>query len=219
MLRKISLVASMVMLFAYSANAQDDRVEFGFFGGYTFSEGVVVDPFIIQGDVIDKIDVKSGFSYGFNFDVFVTENMQVGFQWGRQESKFGGSGPGADREFTDMQVNNYHGIFTYNWGDGDAAVRPFMYGGLGATNYSPGNIEGSAIESSTRFSTTWGGGVKAYPGRNVGVKVGARWTPTYIKSDAAGIWCSPYWPGACWVLSDTDYSNQFEFFGGITFKF
>lgn len=46
---------------------------------------------------------------------------------------------------------------------------------------------GNVIDSSTRFSTTWGGGVKVYPGRNVGLKLTARWTPTYIKSDPGGI--------------------------------
>ncbi len=60
---------------------------------------------------------------------------------------------------------------------------------------------------------------RAYPARSVGIKVGGRWTPTYIKSDPAGIWCSSYWPGACWVLSDTDYSNQFQIFVGVTFRF
>ena len=75
------------------------------------------------------------------------------------------------------------------------------------------------IESTTKFSTTWGGGVKAYPSPNVGIKVMGRWTPTYIKSDPGGIWCSPYWPWGCYVLEETDYSNQFELSGGVSFRF
>jgi hypothetical protein len=43
-----------------------------------------------------------------------------------------------------------------------------------------------------------------------------RWTPTYIKSDPAGIWCDPFY--GCWALSDTQYSNQFETSGGITVR-
>ena len=78
---------------------------------------------------------------------------------------------------------------------------------------------GFMIESSTRFSTTWGGGVKAYVSDNVGFNFTARWVPTYISSDPAGIWCSPYWPGACWVLSEANYSNQFDLSGGVNFRF
>jgi hypothetical protein len=73
------------------------------------------------------------------------------------------------------------------------------------------------IGGETQFSTTWGLGVKLYPGRSVGLKLGVRWTPTYIKSDAEGWWCDPYW--GCYVVGDAQYSNQFEFAGGLTIRF
>ena len=222
MLRRMSLFVSMTTLLVHSAYAQDKRVEVGVFGGYTFSEGVSVGPVAIQGDVFDQVDAKSGFSYGVSFDVFVTENVEVGFQWAQQDSGFVANGT-TRREFAEMKIDHYHGIFTYNWGEENGVVRPYIFGGLGATSYSPGDVEGIEIESSSRFSTTWGAGVKAYPGDNVGVKFGVRWTPTYIKSDPAGVWCSPYWspyfPGGCWVLEETDYANQLELFGGITLRF
>ena len=47
-----------------------------------------------------------------------------------------------------------------------------------------------------------------YPGKNVGIRLEGRWTPTYIKSDATGWWCDPYW--GCYVTGDAQYSNQFE---------
>jgi hypothetical protein len=59
--------------------------------------------------------------------------------------------------------------------------------------------------------------VKLYPGRTVGIKLGARWTPTYIKSDSEGWWCDPYW--GCYVVGNAQYSNQFEFGGGLTLRF
>ena len=62
-----------------------------------------------------------------------------------------------------------------------------------------------------------GAGVKVNASRNVGLKLGLQWTPTYIKSDAAGWWCDPYW--GCYVMGDAQYSNQFEFVGGVTFRF
>jgi len=201
-----------------SAWAQDYKVEFSGFFGYTFSEGFTIDPITSGGNVYNKINPTNGASYGFTFDVLVTENMAVGFQYGQQRSTLEASGT-TKVDFTDMNVNNYHAIFTYNFGDEDNAMRPFIVGGLGATQYQPSAVEGTEISSSTRFSTTWAGGVKAYPAKNVGFKAMARWTPTYIKSDPAGIWCSPWWPWGCYQLVETDYSNQFELAAGITFRF
>jgi hypothetical protein len=44
-----------------------------------------------------------------------------------------------------------------------------------------------------------------------------RWTPTYIKTDAAGWWCDPFW--GCYLVGNAQYSNQFTFEGGVTFRF
>ena len=80
-----------------------------------------------------------------------------------------------------------------------------------------------SVEGETQMSATWGGGVKLYPNERVGVVFTGRWTPTYIKSDPAGVWCSGYWspwyPGGCVVLGDADFSNQFELRAGVGFRF
>src|SRR5262249_34624697 len=94
------------------------------------------------------------------------------------------------------------------------------------THYLPGDYDASLpnaatvskIATQTRFSTTWGGGVKLYPTSVIGVKAAVRWTPTYIKTDAEGTWCDPYFP-TCWVVGDVDYSNQCEFSGGVLLRF
>ena len=151
----------------------------------------------------------------------MTEQAQVGFQFGQQFStlRLKVLPPVGSVDATDMKVNNYHGVFTYNFGYGDAAVRPFIFGGLGATHYSPDDIMGFNVESSTRFSSPWGAGEKVYANDNVGLHFTERWVPTYINSDPGGIWCSPYWPGQCWVLSNANYSNQFDISGGVNFRF
>jgi hypothetical protein len=56
-----------------------------------------------------------------------------------------------------------------------------------------------------------------FPSPNFGIRLEARWTPTYIKSDAAGWWCDPYW--GCYVVGDSQYSNQFEVSGGVILRF
>ena len=218
MVRIASLTVLLVSTLTASTFAQNSRVEINPFFGYTFSEGVNIDPLLIEGEVVTQVNPTSGLSYGLAIGVFVTENTEIGFQWSQQDSTLEGKGA-TRRDFADMKVNNYHAIFTYNWGDGDASTRPFLFGGIGATNYSPSDAMGNAVDSETKFSTTWGGGVKVYPSPRVGFSFTARWTPTYIKSDPAGVWCSPYWPGGCFLLSEANYSNQLELSGGVSLRF
>jgi len=73
------------------------------------------------------------------------------------------------------------------------------------------------IGGNAKFSGTFGAGLKLYPGRHAGVRLQARWTPTYIKSDSEGYWCDPYW--GCYTVGNAQYSNQFELTGGITLHF
>jgi hypothetical protein len=120
-----------------------------------------------------------------------------------------------------VSVYNYHGYLAYNFGDSDASVRPYFLGGLGATQYGKigVNVGNTTRElgGETQFSTTWGLGVKLFPGPKFGIRLEGRWTPTYIKSDAEGWWCDPYW--GCYVVGDAQYANQFELSGGITLRF
>jgi hypothetical protein len=149
------------------------------------------------------------------------EHTEVAFLYEQQESTLEISGT-AVREIADVVIRNYHGIFAYNFGAGESVARPFLFFGLGATSY-PGleftRADGreDEIGGSTKFSPTFGLGLKVYPGRSVGLRLQARWTPTNVKSDAEGYWCDPYW--GCYVAEDAQYSNQFAFTGGLSFRF
>jgi hypothetical protein len=216
------VLASFVALAASPSWAQDPRVEIGASAGWTFSDGVSGDAVLAQdGNRYNTIDPDDSFSYSLDIGFFVNENVEIGGLFAQQKSKMviGGT---ATRELGDWSVDNYHGTVTYNFGDADSKARPYFLGGLGVTRYGSLGFTGAAgqareIGGESQFSTTWGLGVKVYPGKNVGIKLGVRWTPTYIKSDAEGWWCDPYW--GCYVVGDAQYSNQFEFTGGLTFRF
>jgi opacity protein-like surface antigen len=204
------------------ALAQDEyKIELTPYFGYTFSEGVdITAQDIGNGEAVDRLNPTSALSYGFSFDWLASENFGLGFNFSQQNSSLEGRvRPSGKRQFTDMKVRNYHGIFTYNLGDEDSVMRPFFFGGLGATQYSPAPISGNEVNGSTRFSTTWGGGVKYFFTENIGVRGTGRWTPTYIKSDPGGVWCSPWWPWSCWVVGNPNYSHQFEMSAGVTIRF
>jgi outer membrane protein W len=222
MFRKLSVaVAILVLGFAGSAVAQS-RGQVTVFGGWTLSDGVTGDAVRAgDGNTYNAIDVKDGANWGLMFGVNATPNVEVGFLFGQQFSKLALEGT-ANRELGDMTVSTYQPYFAFNMGDHDAKARPYVMVGIGATSYgnvdyTKANGQPGSTGSVTKFSWSVGAGVKVYPSPRVGLHVGMHWTPTYIKSDATGWWCDPYW--GCYVVGDAQYSNQLQFNGGVTFRF
>jgi opacity protein-like surface antigen len=201
-------------------SAQDKKFELNGQLGFTLSEGVNVDT--REGDElgVERLSPKSAFSYGLGVDYYLNENFSIGFVFAREKSVLRAGV--ADLEGVDianMNVNDFHGILTYNFGAEDDQIRPFVFAGLGATSYSPDSIDGNRIEGATKFSTTWGGGVKYFIREDIGIKAGVRWTPTRIGSESGGLFCSSYWPWECWTVENPNFSHQFEFSFGVVGRF
>ena len=219
MSRRVLWLAPVVAMMASAASAQTYRAEIGAFAGYTFSDGVTFPGVVVpgMGSVFNSIEPANGVSWGGELSFPIGEYMAFGLVFDRQESSLEISGPGSRIEVGDINVANYHAVFTYHLGESDAAVRPYVSGGLGATRYKSFSVAEREIDGETQFSSTWGAGLKLYPTEAVGLRLGIRWTPTYIKSDPAGYWCDPYW--GCFVSSDAQFSNQIEFNGGLSIRF
>jgi len=216
---------ALVVLLALSspALAQSPRVEVSVLGGWTLSDGVTTDTAVVSGDgnVYNRIDPKDSFNWGLMAGVNATDNVEVGFLFNSQMSMLQIDGS-TTKDIGDLTVNSYHGYVAFNMGEADATARPYFLIGMGATSYGSVEFTGrngqaASTTGETQFSTTLGAGIKMFPSPKVGARFGIRWTPTYIKSDSAGWWCDPYW--GCYVVASAQYSNQWDFSGGVTFRF
>ncbi len=216
MLRRVLMVTAIIGMLASPAFAQSRFEASGFFG-WTISDGVSITGTPINGATYTRVDPKDSISYGFTFGVFATEQAEIEFLWSRQASTLEVTGLGAPLLSAKMNIDSYHANFVFNAGTEDTKMRPFVYIGLGATDYSNPVFPTKTLEALTRFTWAFGGGIKAYPSPHVGFKGMLRWTPTYIKSDAVGWWCDPYW--GCGAIGDPQWSNQFEFSGGLLVRF
>ena len=222
MWRKSMCLIAMIVLTAAKAAAQDPRVEVSATAGWTYGNGLNADGSLTVPGVgtFNAIDPKDAFSWGLRLGFFAGENSEIGFLFNQQatELELGGT---TTIKLGDMNINNYHGYYAYNFGDAGAAVRPYLLIGLGATQYAEvtATVAGTSrdIPSDTRFSGTGAFGVKVYPGENVGFRFEGRWTPTYLTTTNAGWWCDPYW--GCYVVNDYKYANQFELAAGISIRF
>jgi opacity protein-like surface antigen len=222
MLKRTVVMAMLALCTARPGFAQEPKVEVGVNIGWVFSDGVSGSNFLApDGNIYNRVDPKDSFGWGFNVGALIGPNAEVGFIYGMQPSTLQVSGT-STKDVGDMKINTYHGYFAYNWGDPGAKIRPYFLGGFGASNFGQVNytsVTGVArtINSSTRFSSTWGAGVKIHGNSNVGGRFGIRWTPAYIKSDSEGYWCDPYW--GCYLVGSAQYSNQFDLNGGVIFRF
>ncbi len=215
MLRAALVLAAMGVLTAAPAFAQA-RVEVSGFCGWTISDGVGFDATSIGGAVYTRADPKDGASFGASFGVFITPQAEFEFLWGHRATTLDVTGTGPVRS-GDMTVDNYHGHFVYNFGGTETAVRPFIFAGLGATDYGDAGFPATVVRGSTWFTWSFGAGVKAFPSRHVGVKAMFRAVPTYVKSGGDSWWCDPAW--GCTLVANAQYVNQFEFSGGVVLRF
>jgi hypothetical protein len=221
-IRKMTWMVAVGVLASSAAWAQEPRVELSATAGWTFSDGVGGNTAVSVPGVgtFDSIGPKDAFSWGARLGFNLSPNVEVGFLFNQQSTKYELGGT-SNVDLADVSVYNYHGYFAYNFGDSDAKVRPYVLGGLGATQYGSVSVTAGGatrdLGGNTQFSSTWAAGVKLFPSPKFGIRLESRWTPTYIKSDSAGWWCDPYW--GCYVVSDAQYSNQFELSGGIIIRF
>jgi opacity protein-like surface antigen len=222
MLKRIVAMTGLLMLAVAAPGFAQANIEATVLGGWSFSDGVSGQSILASdGNLYNRLDPKDGSVFGLNFGWLFSDNAEVGFLWTRQSSKLtlGAATTGQDREVGDLSLLNYHGYLGYNFGEADAPVRPFLYGGLGATHFTSVDltVRQARINGNTQFSTTWGAGVKFLPSPRIGIRVNASWTPTYVKSDAEGYWCDPWW--GCYLVGDPQYSNQIHLTGGVIFRF
>jgi len=221
MTRRIALAVGAWLLVAPGMSAQ--TVEVSASAGFTSASGVTSSQASLLGQLYDEVTLGSGGSFTFTAGGFLSDRLEIEFLFSKQSSEFGVDGPAGDLALSELTLFNYHGNLVYHWGERDARMRPFVLGGFGATTDSfgdlllPATATSTGFDGSTRFSSTWGGGVKYYFSPAIGAKLMARWTPTYIKSDPAGVWCDPFY--GCWSLNDPDYANQYDFSAGITARF
>ena len=216
---------------ASTAGAQtvQRRLEVGGNVGWTFSDGVHRTGGLVgtSGLFATGIAPENSVSYAFFASYFLNENVQLGFQLGRQESQLQVTGEqvmGAQPvDVGAIGVENYHAVSTVLMGDDELQARPYFLFGLGVTRYSRVNFTGldgiaRAFPSRTRFSPTVGTGAKFYlRSHKYGLNLGVRWTPTFLPRGGDGFWCNRYF--GCLLGDNSQFVHQLELAGGIQLRF
>jgi Carboxypeptidase regulatory-like domain len=202
--------------------AQPPRFEIGGRVGWTWSDGVALGATEAgNGRVYDQIEPADSMSWGFTVGYIMSQRLEIEFLYDRQPTTLRAIGV-ETTDVGDFAIGNYLGLLSFHFKSPAAAARPYLIAGAGMVTYpdlsfTTASGETREIGGSNRLSGSVGGGLKVYKGR-IGGRVEARWTPTYIKSQATGgWWCSDYW--GCELTKKSQYSNQIELSGGVIFRF
>jgi len=193
------LAALLCLLLPAPAFAQ--RNEIALLGGYTTAGDIDMKAVGIQA-----LEVKGSFTWGVEAGRFFSDHIGLEASWSQQQSALRIGTAGGSADLFDMKLRLLQGSFVYRFGGTDAALRPFVLAGLGATFLSA-----TDLESETKLSWAAGAGLAWLPSRRLGARLQARYAPTVLGDSSSDV-CDPF--GFC-----QGTLHQFELMGGLVLRF
>ena len=180
-MRRALFGLALLLLLPAISHAQPGRFELTPMAGYRLQSD-----FDTHDDVFgSRVDVDESAAYGLFFDIPVFPNWKLEILANRQQTQFV-----TDRGlFThtdvlgDVDLTTVQAGFLFQWGEGQ--VDPFFGFAAGLTRIDP-KFDG--LSSDDRFSVSFGGGVKFFFDRNVGLRLEGRgyWTDLETGFDDHG---------------------------------
>jgi opacity protein-like surface antigen len=209
---RTKLLWAIVLIHIAAATALSQNVELtGYIGGQT-NGGLDLSTISFE-----RIDVQNGINYGLSAGYLLGEHGSIEFLWNYNNADTVAEprGGGTSRKLFTLDTNQYFANFLFHSSPREQKLRPFVLAGLGATNL---HAASSDVSSITRFAFALGAGAKYNFNRRLGVRLQAKWSPTYITTTSGGFWCDPVW-GGCWVVGDNHFLNEFDVTTGLTLRF
>jgi outer membrane protein W len=135
---------------------------------------------------VEDLTIEGALTWGAQATYFVTPRLGVGAQWTYESTGLRMTTSSSSAELFRMTTSQLHAQVVYQFGDAAALLRPFVFGGVGATAFSAQDLD-----SETKPSWTVGGGVKWFVQRHVGVAAQARYKPTVLHDTSSQV-CDPF---------------------------
>ena len=190
------------MLLAASAPAQAQSWEVSGLAAFTLSAGLDN-----QAPELSELNIAGGFTWGIQGARLFGPRWGAELLWTQQASALRLETDDGSADLFTMTIAHLHGEVVYHLGVADAKLRPFVFGGLGATFFRADDLE-----SDTKFSFGLGAGVKYFRWETIGIRAHFRYKPTIMNDEDAGRFCDPF--GFC-----QGTLSQVEFAGGAIVRF
>jgi opacity protein-like surface antigen len=195
-------LATALLALSGSGWAQSQPWELSAAAGYTPSASLTR-----QASELSGLDVRGGLTWDVRLARSFGPRWVAEISWAQQSSALQLETDDGSADLFEMGVAQLHGNAVYQFGTADSRLRPFLFAGLGATFLS-----GRDLQSETKFSFGFGGGVKYFPWKTLGLRAQIGYKPTLLKDDGAGDYCDPF--GFC-----QGTLHQFELGAGVIVRF
>lgn len=172
----------VVLFLAAAASAvQAQTIEITPLVGYRFGGSLQGAPGNGNGSESSvELEVDDAAAFGVQLGYRVGEG-EIELLYARQNTQLQSAALFAGISVFDLALETWQVGGTYLFDDDDARVRPFVAVGLGLTRLLP---EPSGLSDETRFSASFGAGVKLFLGRHFGIRLEGRGFFTVLDSDS-----------------------------------
>jgi len=200
-----------VFLFLFAAATFAQRFEIHPFAGYGTNGKIPAD-----SPAFRQIEATEGTAWGLRAGANIDDEGAIEFAWQRQKMELRGAPGtgGAGRALFAAQTDHLQLNFMYHFVTAEQQFRPFAYAGFGATIYSARN---AAYDNEAKPSFALGAGFKYFFSRHAGIRVQARWAPTWLTGHGGGIFCRN--GAACAATIQGRFQTQADFTAGPVFRF
>jgi opacity protein-like surface antigen len=136
---------------------------------------------------LTQLDIRGGFTWGAQVARLFTPHWAVEATWTEQASALEIGTTAGTADLFLITVDQLQGNAVYHFGNATARLRPFAFAGLGATFFRADDLQ-----SETKFTWGFGGGVKYFAWDNLGVRAHFRYKPIMLNDEDAGDFCDPF---------------------------
>jgi len=209
---RFGMILAVIWLMLLAATAFGQNFEITAFGGGQINGGMD-----LSTSVFHRIEVRNGTNYGLGAGYLLGDHFSAEFTWtyNKADTVAQPQGGVSSVKLFNLDTNQYFGNFLFHFANRETPLRPFLLLGAGATNLHPAV---TGLKGATRFAFAVAGGAKYNFSRRLGLRLQAKWSPTYLTTTSDGIWCDPFW-GGCWVVGNSHFLHEFDATAGLTLRF
>lgn len=156
---------------------------------------------------VDATTIDGGGSWQFAFGRNFNRRWGVEVLWTEQFTGYSVESNGEAGRIFDMSILQLNGNVLYQFGAEGSKLQPYALVGLGSTFFSARDLQ-----DETKMSMGFGAGVKMFIRKELAVRGQFRYKSHFLNDARSTDFCDPF--GFC-----QSTLGQFEFAGGVTFRF
>ena len=202
-----------LILAALPSAARGQTIEITPMVGYRFGGSLDVAAGAGSGNQSSAaLEVDDAAAFGLQLGYRVGEG-EIELLYARQDTRLQTADIFTGVPVFDLALETWQIGGTYLFGDDDGRARPFVAVGLGLTRLLP---EPDGLSDETRFSASFGAGVKLWLGRHVGIRLEGRGFFTVLDSNSQ-TFCGG--ANGCVIHTTGSELSQAEARAGLIFRF